>query len=308
MSAVSVPSQAKTSEFKVNERQLRLDMWVRRIGKVGLLFNPVFSFFFLWAPILVLVVFSFNESRSVATFTGFTLKWYLNIFSGAVGAGDNFSTTLLLDSLRNSLIIAVVSTFFSAIIGTMVSLALSRSDFPGKRLLDGILYLPVIIPEITQGVSLAVFFNAVFGWWNMSTGQRVTMGLETVIIGHVAFTISFVAVVVRARLADMNPKLEEAARDLGANEWRTFWAITFPLALPGIIAGALLAFTLSLDDFLVTFFTSGAGTNTLPVFVYGLLRLTVTPEINAISTVMIGASTLLIGISLALQGRNAVAR
>ncbi len=308
MSAASVLSKKKSNEFEVNERQLQRDMWVRRIGRVGLLFNPVFSFFFLWAPILVLVFFSFNESRSVASFTGFTLKWYLNIFSGAVGAGDNFSTTLLLDSLRNSLIIGVVSTFFSAIIGTMVSLALSRSEFPGKRLLDGILYLPVIIPEITQGVSLAVFFNAIFGWWNMSTGQRVTMGLETVIIGHVAFTISFVAVVVRARLADMNPKLEEAARDLGANEWRTFWAITFPLALPGIIAGALLAFTLSLDDFLVTFFTSGAGTNTLPVFVYGLLRLTVTPEINAISTIMIGASTLLIGISLALQGRNALSR
>ncbi|MCS6836213.1 MAG: ABC transporter permease [Anaerolineae bacterium] len=302
----SFSSEVKTRTFEVNERQLSLDRLVRRIGKVGLLFNPIFSFFFLWAPILVLVIFSFNDSRSVATFSGFTLRWYLNIFSGAVGAGDNFSTALLLDSLRNSLVIGVIATLISSVIGTMVSLALSRSDFPGKRVLDAVLYLPVVIPEITQGVSLAVFFNAIFGWWNMTTGQRVSMGLETVIIGHVAFTISFVAVVVRARLADMNPKLEEAARDLGANEWRTFWAITFPLALPGIIAGALLAFTLSLDDFLVTFFTSGAGTNTLPVFVYGLLRLTVTPEINAISTIMILASTLLIGISLALQGRNAV--
>ncbi|MBN8640006.1 MAG: ABC transporter permease subunit, partial [Anaerolineae bacterium] len=130
-------------------------------------------------------------------------------------------------------------------------------------------------------------------------------GFGTIIIGHVVFNISYVTIVVRARLADMNPRLEEAARDLGANEWRTFWRVTFPLILPGIISGALLAFTLSLDDFVVTFFVSGPGTTALPVFVYGLLRLTVTPEINAISTLMLVVSTLLISISMLLQGRDA---
>jgi spermidine/putrescine transport system permease protein len=128
-------------------------------------------------------------------------------------------------------------------------------------------------------------------------------GYHTIIIAHVAFNISYVAIVVRARLADMNPRLEEAARDLGANNWQTFWRITFPLILPGVIAGALLALTLSLDDFVVTFFTSGVGTTTLPVFVFGLLKLSVTPEINAISTMMLIVSTILIGISMAIQGR-----
>ncbi|MGB1287994.1 MAG: ABC transporter permease, partial [Aggregatilineales bacterium] len=168
-----------------------------------------------------------------------------------------------------------------------------------------LMFLPVVIPEITQGVSLAIFFNILFDWWDMITGQRVFPGFHTIIIAHVVFNISYVAIVVRARLASMNPRLEEAARDLGANSFQTFWRVTFPLILPGIIAGALLAFTLSLDDFVVTFFTSGVGTTTLPVFVYGLLKLTVTPEVNAISTIMMAFSTILIAISMALQGRSA---
>ena len=145
-----------------------------------------------------------------------------------------------------------------------------------------------------------------FDWWSARTGQRIFPGFHTIIIGHVAFNISYVAIVVRARLADMNPRLEEAARDLGANEWRTFWNITFPLILPGVIAGSLLAFTLSLDDYVITFFTQGVGTTTLPIFVYGLLKLSITPEINAISTVIMVISTILIGISMLLQGRNAL--
>jgi spermidine/putrescine transport system permease protein len=298
--------EAPRAGVRINRSKLQQDMAIRSIGKIGLWLTPIFSYFFLWAPILVLVVFSFNSSRSVATFTGFTFDWYVNIFTGVLGAEAAFSTELMLDSLRNSLIIGAFTTVISTIIGTMVAMSLVRSDFPGKKLLDGVLYLPVVIPEITQGISLAIFFNILFNYWSSLTGQRLYPGMHTVVIGHVAFTISFVAVVVRARLADMNPRLEEAARDLGANEWQTFKEVTFPLLLPGIISGGLLAFTLSLDDFLVTFFTAGTGTNTLPVFVYGLLKLTVTPEINAISTIMVVASTSLIGISLSLQGRSAV--
>ena len=267
----------------------------------------MFGYFFLWAPILLLVIFSFNNSRSVAQWHGFTLQWYHNIFNNLVGGDTRFSTALMLNSLGNSLIVAAIATLIATIIGTMVALSLVRGNYPGKRVVDGMLFLPVVIPEITQAISLLIFFSVIFDFFTRTTGVRADPGFGTIIIGHVAFNISYVAIVVRARLADMNPRFEEAARDLGANEWRTFWRITFPLILPGIVSGALLAFTLSLDDFVITFFNSGPGTTTLPVFVYGLLKLTVTPEINAISTLILLASTLLIGISIAMQGRNAAA-
>jgi ABC-type spermidine/putrescine transport system permease subunit I len=288
-----------------DEATIQRDLLVRRLGKIGLYFNPIFSYFFLWAPIVILVIFSFNDSRSVSVFTSPTLKWYQNLFGGVVGTEVGFTTENLLQALEASLLVAFVATIFSTAFGTMVALGLSRSDFPGKRILDGIMLLPVVIPEITQGISLAIFFNLVFDWVNTLSGARVTTGFGTIIIGHIAFCISFVAIVVRARLADMNPRYEEAARDLGANNWTTFWRVTFPLILPGIIAGSLLAFTLSLDDYVITLFTSGVGTTTLPIYVYGLLKLSITPEINAISTLLLVFSTILIGISLALQGRNA---
>jgi ABC-type spermidine/putrescine transport system permease subunit I len=285
--------------------QISRDKWVRRLGAWGLYLNPIFSYFFLWAPIVILVVFSFNQSRSVSVFTGVTLKWYQNLFSGVVGTEVNFTTGELLQSLQASLAVASAATVASTIFGTMVAIGLTRSEFPGKRILDGIMFLPVVIPEITQGISLAIFFNLIFEWIGTLSGTRVTTGFGTIVIGHIAFSISFVAIVVRARLADMNPRYEEAARDLGANNLQTFWRVTLPLILPGVIAGGLLAFTLSLDDYIITLFTSGVGTTTLPIFVYGLLKLSVTPEINAISTLLLVFSTILIGISLALQGRNA---
>ncbi|GAB1422087.1 ABC transporter permease [Anaerolineales bacterium] len=298
-------NMTKDQGIHLSQNTIKRDMLVRKLGKIGFYFNPIFSYFFLWAPILILVLFSFNNSRSVSNFTGFTFDWYTNIFNNVMGAESAFSTTLMLESLGNSLKVSLATTLISTTIGTMVALGIARGNFPGKRILEGVLFLPIVIPEITQGVSLAVFFNIVFTWWNDLTGIRILPGFHTIIIAHVAFTISFVAVVVRARLSDMNPRYEEAARDLGANEWKTFWRITFPLILPGIIAGALLAFTLSLDDFVVTFFTAGVGTSTLPIFVYGLLKLSVTPEINAISTIMLVISTVLISVSLGFQGRNA---
>lgn len=331
------------------EGLIRRDLLMRRIGKIGLMLNPVVCYFFLWLPIVVLVAFSFNDSRSMATFQGFTTRWYSNIMNNVAGSEARFSTSLMLESLKNSLIVSSIATLLASIFGTMVALSLVRSNFRGKGLLSGGLYLPVAIPEITQGISLLLFFNIVFGYletgwlfdnlelfwvifakpdlitsshnfifdnlellWLAFTDRSMNIhlgfGFTTIIIGHVAFNISFVAIVVHARLVDMNPHLEEAAYDLGANNWRTFRRVTLPLLMPGIIAGALLAFTLSLDDFVVTFFNSGTGTTTLPVFVYGLLKLSVTPEINAISTVMIIASTVLVAFSLVLQGRNAANR
>ncbi len=301
----SVSSRAQYQAVAIDRGKLRRDLRVRRIGKVGLILEPIFGYFFLWAPILLLVVFSFNDSRSLAQWHGFTTQWYHNIFNDVVGSEARFSTGIMLNSLGNSLIVAGIATAIATTIGTMVALSLARGNYPGKRVIDSVLFLPVVIPEITQAVSLLLFFSILFSFIQSTTGIRMSPGFGTIIIGHVAFNISYVAIVVRSRLADMNPRYEEAARDLGANEWRTFWRVTFPLILPGIVSGALLAFTLSLDDFVITFFNSGPGTTTLPVFVYGLIKQTVTPEINAISTLILLASTLLIGISIALQGRNA---
>ncbi len=295
------PSMRPTlSEVDFNYGQIRRDMLVRRIGKVLFYANPIFSYFFLWAPIVVLVVLSFNKSTTVSVWGGLTIDWYAKIFDGT----SQF-TVAMIAALRNTLFIAAVSTLISTIIGTMVSIALERGVFPGKKIVDAVLYLPVVIPEITQAVSLAVFFKFLFDLIQTLSGQRVTLGFGTIIIGHVVFSVSFVVITIRGRLADMNPRYEEAARDLGANEWQTFWRVTFPLIMPGIISGALLAFTLSLDDYIVTFFTNGVGTNTLPIFVYGLLRQRVSPEINAISTILLVASMVLVGISLYIQGRGA---
>ena len=279
---------------------------MRAVGRwLGLILTPIFSYAFLWLPIIVLLVFSFNESKSVSRLSGFSLGWYEGIFENVIGTGADFSTEEMVESFQNSLFIAGISTLISTVIGTMVALALVRGRFPGKRFLDGLLYFPLVIPEITQGVSLLLFFSILTKWWRAMSGQVVQRGYGTVVIAHVAFSISFVALVVRARLVDMNPNYEEAARDLGANEWRTFWRITFPLILPGVLAGALLALTISLDDFVVTFFTRGAGFDTLPIYVFGLLKLSPTPAINAISTLMLVLSSLLVGVSLTLQGRDA---
>jgi spermidine/putrescine transport system permease protein len=294
------------SRYDINQTKLTFDMLTRRVGNALLWFNPVFSYFFLWAPILLLVVFSFNDSRSVTVWQGFTLRWYTNIANNVMGSEARFSTAEMLESLSTSITVGLIATAISTVLGTMVSLSLARGNYPGKHLIDNLLLMPVVIPEITQGVSLLVFFGAVFSYvrsLNILPVAQVQPGLMTIVIGHVAFNISYVAIVVRARLADMNPRFEEAARDLGANEWLTFWRITFPLILPGVISGALLAFTLSLDDYVVTALNNGAGTTTLPIFVYGLLKQSVTPEVNAISTLILIVSTILIGIALLLQGR-----
>jgi spermidine/putrescine transport system permease protein len=240
----------------------------------------------------------------VSAWRGFTTRWYENLFAAATGGPSSFQTGLLLRAVWNSLLVAGVATVVSSVIGTLFALAVARGQFPGKRLFDALFYLPVIIPDITQGVALAVFFSILFGYAQQLSGVRLVSGFGTIIIAHVAFNIAYVAIVVRARLATMDPTLEEAARDLGANDWQTFWRVTFPILSPGILAGALLAFTLSLDDFVVTFFTAGVGTTTLPLFVYGLLKQRVPPEINAVSTLMILASILLVGLSLLLQNRQ----
>jgi spermidine/putrescine transport system permease protein len=186
----------------------------------------------------------------------------------------------------------------------MMALALERFRFPGRSAVEALILVPIIIPEITMGISLLVFFTLVFRLLENLTGIHLTLGLPTVIIGHVAFNISFVAITVRARLAELDPGIEEAALDLGANEWQTLRRIILPLIWPGIFSAALLTFTLSLDDLVVTFFTTGVGSTTLPLFVYGMIKFSVTPAINAISTLMLLASLLLVVSSLAIGQRE----
>lgn len=253
-----------------------------RLGKRVLTLHGLLSYIFLYAPIVILMVFSFNASKfASATWRGFTLNWYLELFQDeALGS-----------ALKNSLYIGFVSTLVSTIFGTMVSLAMERHKFWGKLAFDAMLYLPIIIPDIAMAVMLLLFFVL----------AKLPLGRYTIIISHIAFNISFVAVVVRARLAQFDMTLEEAAQDLYADNWNTFRRVTLPLLMPGILGGALLAFTLSLDDFVITFFTAGPGATTLPLRIYSMVKLGVTPEINALSSVMLFASFVLVFLSFILQ-------
>ena len=255
-----------------------------RLGQVLFSTYALLFYFFLYAPIILVVIFSFNVSRFPNNWTGFTLDWYDKLF-------NNFAIGL---ALKNTLIVSITSTIISTIIGTMVSVGLERYRFRAKSPLDAMLFLPIIIPDIAMAIMLLAFFVLV----------RMQLGLSTIIISHVAFNIAFVAVIVRARMASIDPALEEAANDLYANEWRAFWRVTFPLLLPGILGGALFAFTLSLDDYVITFFTSGPGSTTLPVRIYSMVKRGITPEINAVSSLMLLASMLLVPLSLWLQRKG----
>jgi spermidine/putrescine transport system permease protein len=256
--------------------------------------NVLLTFIFLYAPIIVMSIFSFNASRQMQVWMGFTLDWYARTI-----ADERVRV-----AAQNSLVIALVSTIVSTVIGTLTALALERTRFRVKRMYEAAMYLPIIVPEIVMAIALLVFFNLAFTWLDQFFGLKLNFGLGTITIAHIAFSFPFVAVVVRARLADFDRTLEQAAQDLGANEWQTFRHITLPLLMPGIIAGALLAFTLSIDDFVITFFTAGVGSTTLPLEIYGRVRRGITPDVNALSTVMLLASIVLVLGSLLFQRRR----
>ncbi len=266
-------------------------------GRAGLGLYALLGFLFLYLPIAILVIFSFNSANSTAQWSGFSLRWY----------GELLRDEQTIQALWNSLFVAFVSTLLSTVLGTLAALAMERYEFYGKYAADILLYLPVVIPDITMGITLLAFFNLSglgFEPWRVSfLGHELTVPYA-VIIGHVAFNVSFVTIVVRSRLTQMDRSLEEAASDLYANPWQTFRRVTLPLLMPGILAGALLAFTLSMDDFIITFFTSGAGFTTLPIRVFGMIKIGLTPKVNALSTLMVSVSLLLILLSLALRKRG----
>ncbi|GHD61456.1 ABC transporter permease [Jeongeupia chitinilytica] len=220
-------------------------------------------YLFLYLPLIIVVVYSFNDSKLNAEWVGFTFKWYEILFNDAQ----------MLTAARNTLIIGLVTSVCSTVLGTLAGVAMYKYKL---RLLPVLVLTPIAIPEILMGVSLLIFFVML----------NMTLGLVSVTLSHIAFCIGFVAIVVRSRLQGMDESLVEAARDLGATPVQAFRLVTLPLIMPGIIAGALMAFTLSIDDFVITFFTAGAGASTLPLQIYSMIRIAVTPEVNAISTLL----------------------
>ena len=246
---------------------------------------------FLYLPLLALVVFSFNDSRRITVWRGFSLRWYAELFDD----GE------LVAAFGNSLVIAAASTIISLILGTLAALLLWRFRFAGKAPLEALLGLPIVVPEICLGVAFLVFFTAIVPW---PTELPWPLNLGAIIIAHATFSFSFVALVVRARLASFDGALAEAARDLGAGEWLIFRDIMVPHMVPGLVAGALLAFTLSLHDFVITFFTSGPDTITFPIKVYSMVRFPVTPAVKADSPLPILSPAGPNPLALLLQGAD----
>ena len=247
----------------------------------GVAATTAVGFLLLHLPVVVLAAFSFNDSRYGVHWTGFTFAWYRELLRRPD----------ILAGMRASLIVGLGATLVATVLGTLLALGLRRRARSGA--LQAVVALPIMTPEIVAGIGLLALFSAL-GW---------TLGIATITIAHVAFCIPFVVLVVQARLAGMDRSLEEAALTLGADEASTFVRVTLPQLWPGIIAGALLAFTVSIDDFVITFFVSGPGSSTLPLVIYGMARRTVDPSINAVSTLLVAASTVLIVVSHRLEHR-----
>ena len=244
----------------------------------GLWIVAALTYAFLYIPLLIVIVYSFNDSRLNAEWVGFTWHWYDVLFHDEQ----------MLTAAGNSLIIGLVSSAVSTVLGTLAGYAMYRYRL---RLLPVLVVTPIAIPEILMGVSLLIFFVML----------NVTLGLVSIILSHIAFCVGFVAIVVRSRLAGMDESLTEAARDLGATPLQAFRLVTLPLIMPGIIAGALMAFTLSIDDFVITFFTAGVDATTLPLQIYSMIKIAVTPEVNAVSTLLMLVTLILIVIASRLS-------
>ena len=247
--------------------------------------NICLVFLFLYVPILAVVAFSFNSGEQTAVWQGFTFEWYAALFEDAD----------LWRACRNSLMVAGAATLIATVIGTATALAIERYRFRFRAALVRCLYLPIIIPDIVLAIALLSFY----------VQTRIPLGLTSLIIAHGVFNIAYVTIVVRARLQGYDNSVEDAALDLGATEWQTFWRVTLPLIAPGIIGGALLAFTLSIDDFVITFFTAGVGWTTLSVHIYSLLKFGITPKINAISTMLLVNSIIFILLFLRFREKDA---
>ena len=239
---------------------------------------------FLYLPLLILALYSFNESRINAVWSGFTFDWYLSLFKNR----------RVLEALTNSLIVAVASTLVSTVLGTTAAIALNKYQYKYKNVINGLLYLPILIPEIVMGLSLLVLFSQ----------AHIPLGKTSLILAHITFCVSFVVITVNARLEGMRPELEQAAMDLYATPFQTFRYVTLPLAMPGLVAGALMAFTLSIDDFIISFFVAGPNSTTLPLYIYAMVKRGISPEINALSTLLMLATIVLVVLAQILQPQH----
>ena len=238
----------------------------------------------MYLPLLILALYSFNESRINAVWSGFTFDWYLSLFKNR----------RVLEALTNSLIVAFASTIVSTVLGTTAAIALNKYQYKYKNVINGLLYLPILIPEIVMGLSLLVLFSQ----------AHIPLGKTSLILAHITFCVSFVVITVNARLEGMRPELEQAAMDLYATPFQTFRYVTLPLAMPGIVAGALMAFTLSIDDFIISFFVAGPNSTTLPLYIYAMVKRGISPEINALSTLLMLATIVLVVLAQILQPQH----
>ena len=252
--------------------------------------SVVLGFAFLYLPIVLLVVYSFNESRLVTVWAGFSTKWYVELFHNQG----------LMDAAWVTLRVGLLSASVATVLGTLAALALNRyRRFNGRVLFTGMVYAPLVMPEVITGLSLLLLFVAI----------GFDRGFWTVTIAHITFTMCFVAVVVQSRLVTFDRSLEEAAMDLGATPTKAFFAVTLPIIAPAVVAGWMLAFTLSLDDLVIASFTSGPGATTLPMKIYSQVRLGVTPEINAVCTILIGlVATGVVAASIVTKRREVTRR
>lgn len=236
-------------------------------------------YFFLYLPIAVVIAFSFNTSKMNVVFEGFTFDWYVSMWSN----------TLLMEAFCNTIVVALFSTLISTVLGTLCAVGLHRFEFKLKGLISSALYIPIVIPELVFAIAMLILFSS----------MNITMNMATLIISHVTFSMPFVVITVRSRMAGFDSSIEEAARDLGANEFRTFFRVTLPMIAPGVMSGAMLALTLSLDDVVVSFFTAGVESQTLPLRILSMVKKGISPDVNALSTLMIlGSVLLLVGTTL----------
>lgn len=256
-------------------------------------------FVFLYLPIGLIVAYSFNSNPiNMMIWDGFSLDWYRSLFGLSTRLSENAlyveSTDQLLAALRTSLVVALTTTAISTVIGTLTALAIARYRFRLQKFYRVLLFMPMLMPDIVLGIALLIFF----------VGVGLPLGKLSIIIGHCTFLISYVFLIVSARLAGMDTRLEEASADLGASPWTTFRRVTLPQILPGVVGGALLAFIISMDDLVITYFIAGVDSTTLPVFIYGMIRRGIKPEINAIATLLLIASLLIAALGLYLRNRK----
>ena len=245
-------------------------------------------FFFLYLPIIILVIYSFNTSKMNIIFEVFTFDWYKHLFENKE----------LLEAFFNTMLIAVVSTTVSVVVGTIGAVGLKRYDFPFKELINKLIYIPIVIPEIVLGISLLSIY----------TLMKFELGLGTLILSHIAFSIPFVIVSVRSTFNDSLKNLEEAAQELGADRFKIFFEIILPQIMPGVVSGALLAFTLSMDDVVVSYFTAGPGSNTLPLKIYSTIKTGITPDVNALTTLMLIVTFTVLTTTAFVQSRRIARR